>query len=809
MARVLPRDPTVRQTTPTVSPKSAVVELPVTRVRKGERLRFVSIALLLGGLFSAELPHRTPGSVPVQALCVLLIGLMLWRQLASNSRQRAVVLGAGCALCLIPVPVWAASLGVLILFSRAERAADSELSIVIQRVTALLLCFTVFAQAQQSLWLYQPINEMYARLRWSLGGLVGGEAREGFSMAPQGPMMVALFVALIGVTSYKAPIWQRACVLLAMVGGLALSIALNTGLVAWACAALVLLVAPLPTEPSPSDQVGAIRRRGIVSCVAVCLASIIALFGVLGGTRPALSPVVGVVQGGLKTLTLPPSYLTVVREDADFSGLQLLLPEYGLRYQELPARFTRASLQGIGVLFVINPTVQFSADEIAAVDEFVNHGGALLVLGDHTDIGGLRGPVNQLIHGTDISLNYDSAIPVDSEMEWFDSIQTPSQSFLTSANNGDIGICVGASLTVGSHAQPIVGADQGFSDRGNPKFGLSHLGNMQYDQGERIGGLVLAAEQRVGDGVVQVWGDTTGFQNSCLSLTHESIGRIFKHLREERPYRMPYPQVAVGVLLLCFGLILWTPPTARWALVAAIVCGVSAMTSARSADARSRPTQIRASAVFDTSAIPDVPRPGPDGTINRFTDAFSMRREVLTAQDDFEHALQLRPSHFVIMGPTMPYSQKQANELVAYVRDGGHLLLFAGHDSRDALLPILRSFDLDISSDPFGTAHNSRIISETWRKYVLGNAKRTYAKPSDGAVATAYDADLSFLESYPVIASGAETLVECWGRPIAVRKQLGKGSVSLVGDSRFATGKNLGRSQPNVPDLRFIVKLMD
>ena len=183
---------------------------------------------------------------------------------------------------------------------------------------------------------------------------------------------------------------------------------------------------------------------------------------------------------------------------------------------------------------------------------------------------------------------------------------------------------------------------------------------------------------------------------------------------------------------------------------------------------------------------------------------------MLLASDRFATVRQSRPVTWTIVAPVIPYTAAEARQLGDYVREGGHLILIAGTPHRHALSRVLREFGIDLGPDPFGAAHNSRLVVQGWRRFVLG----TDAPPKQSRVATgdprrSYDAEISFVESYPVVAGRAESLVTCWGRPLAVRQRHGRGTVILIGDSRFVTQQNLGKERPNAVNLRFLLRCLE
>jgi len=318
---------------------------------------------------------------------------------------------------------------------------------------------------------------------------------------------------------------------------------------------------------------------------------------------------------------------------------------------------------------------------------------------------------------------------------------------------------------------------------------------------------VLVAEQAVGKGVVQVWGDTTGFQAPVLTSTHEGIVKIFNDLRHRRP--LPINHQALGWFIFCLAvmapLALARVPAVALCLSAAflgisVLCGIVATQ-------RYSVEQRYADGVLETSALPRYPAAGGENLVGRLSDGALSDRIMVTESGDISHTLKLKPKVIVIISPVRPYSPSEVSQLMSYMKAGGKILVTAGYEARTALKGFLGGLDIDIAPDPYGSSHNSRLWA--WRDYVLDPAlAKVHPKEADPTKGSPYDAEISFAESYPLVAPGADVIATCWGRPLIVRRQVGNGMVTVVGDARFLTGKVLGTLSANVTNLRLVAKLL-
>jgi hypothetical protein len=141
------------------------------------------------------------------------------------------------------------------------------------------------------------------------------------------------------------------------------------------------------------------------------------------------------------------------------------------------------------------------------VVDFVNAGGTLIVLGDHTDVFGLMEGFNSLLDVFGIEFQFDSAYPA--RQGWRGCAVPSSDAVAWRWERDHCGVAIGALLKLGGNARPLVTGRYAHSDHGFRANAVgSFLGNYRYDAGEQVGDLALAAVCSSGSGRVIVWGDT-------------------------------------------------------------------------------------------------------------------------------------------------------------------------------------------------------------------------------------------------------------------------------------------------------------
>lgn len=577
----------------------------------------------------------------------------------------------------------------------------------------------------------------------------------------------------------------------------------------WYGWALVFAMWMTPVRLCASPQGGWRRVVGATTCGLLALALLGSMLH--SSVSISASPRVGVVEGGLKSLAIPPAAPIQAPQEAQFGNLLQVLPLYGIEATQVPISQLESALKRLHVLVVINPTQSFTAVQQRAIESFVRQGGALLVLGDHTDIGGIMQPINQLLHFTHIRLRFDSAIPLDAQWQWKNCLRGGWHPVFYGRTNTDFGISIGASLTVGAHAHPLVVADRAFSDEGRPWYGISRLGNMQHDpQTEPFGGLVLVAEQRHGQGVVQVWGDTSGFQDGSLTENHAFVAALLDYLARfrARPTSRWFVVSAVLLLTVLAIALLRELPLATAILMISFTLSVHGVGWVATQLWSARPRlQENRFALLDRSHGAYYPQSDTETRMDTFAETFQRAGLPLLEMRAFGQGIHLRPHWWVIVSPTKLYTASEARALELYVHSGGNLLIIAGAPQATALHSLLQRFGMAITHTPVGAAHNARIVHREVRTAVIGRQAVSSDLPTQAAP---YDAELSFKESYAIRGDSATIpLVQCWGHTLAQYKRFGRGRIVLIGDSRFALDENLGqREVRNEAAIRFLLAVL-
>lgn len=500
------------------------------------------------------------------------------------------------------------------------------------------------------------------------------------------------------------------------------------------------------------------------------------------------------------------------------AGMFGLLPDYlrALDYNvTVDSLLTAEKLQNAHVFAMINLHRMLGKEEKQTITRFVENGGALLVLGDHTGLGEMMPPLNDLLRDTGIQFNFDSAHYLkDGWNHAFELMPHPINA--TVENEDDVGISVGASLQLSPFkAWPVITAKYGFSDFGNwLNKQNAHLGDRSYNPGELLGDIVLVAAGKWGKGKVLVFGDTSSLQNGALARAFTFVDGMLRWLAASKDENLILQRnenlegllsrnekssyilgdirsslrTVIGVLLLLAITILLLRFVRRHKNMALVMMAFGGLvlgflfTSVLAASHKHQTAPSGQVAYIDMSHLERFQIYGDDGVWSLLYTL--MRSDYLPFVHQRFSLPALKVSKvFVKIAPAKPLSDNERRLIDAYLQQGGLVVWAAGYEEKEGSGEFLRRYDLDLDNVPLGPV------------------------PKDQT-----DRGLYFNKAWPIIftdSSHVEVLCTAWGYPVIIAKKIGKGRLVLIGDSEFLLARNLeGASRPREENLRFIESLV-
>jgi len=482
------------------------------------------------------------------------------------------------------------------------------------------------------------------------------------------------------------------------------------------------------------------------------------------------------------------------------AGLYGMLPEF---VASLGGRFERSSelsqedLDDADVLLLIHPVHPWPNDRLERIWSFVKGGGSLLVLAETMiQEDELASSFNQVLKRTGMQVRFDAAISMP--WEWQQAIPAMSHPAVTGIGDrrNRFGMVAGPSIHARWPARPILVGRCGWSDPGQDSV---MTGVYRYDAGERLGDLVLAAEQRCGRGTVVVLADTSSFSNQGNANCYVFTGRLLAYLAG----RAGNPQAAwrqVLGFLGCLALLgLLTAPCAT---------GIMPVPPA--------PTRVAAVALALTLALagsrtfthlsmrvlPDGRQHSPYNNV-AYIDASHMEAYsnsgwgfdgiaglVLTLMRNGYQPFLLpeltterleRAGMFISIAPARPFSLAEQAAVRRFVEGGGIFISMVGADRVGPSQSLLDQFELAVPRSPVRPGEEDR------EPRPMGNILTLY-RPQG----VDYDASVLFYTAWPVECEGRDELVRGLDDlPVIALRRVGEGKVVLIGDTAFAMNKNL------------------
>jgi hypothetical protein len=355
-----------------------------------------------------------------------------------------------------------------------------------------------------------------------------------------------------------------------------------------------------------------------------------------------------------------------------------------------PGWIQSAAFADMGIMVFINPTVKLAPEQAADLRRFVEAGGGLLVLGDHTNIGGSMEPLNTILSFTGIRFNFDSAVPL--RERWRGCLEIRPHP--VTAGLGDdllLQLAVGASLRIERPAFPVVVGRYGFADRGDSLNAgpAAFLGNLVQNRGEQVGDVVLVAGERVGRGRVLVFGDTSPFQNAALFLSQRLVANAVAWLAcpdggQELPAR--------GASAL--------PPPEERVRFSDVIAEV---------DFSLRPRASLAS--FKGTSLGGL--------------ANCLARAGIQAQPALSRSAWTERAAFLfLVGPTR-LGRRDVARLLAYMNGGGNLILCQGWAEAQPCASLAARLGFRIANIPLGSGDGIVVHKDAWALSCIGDAPDT------------------------------------------------------------------------------------
>lgn len=478
-------------------------------------------------------------------------------------------------------------------------------------------------------------------------------------------------------------------------------------------------------------------------------------------------------------------------------GMYGMLPHYlralGCRKVRLVRKVTDGILRQTDVLLIFTPMRMPTMEEVRKVARFVRQGGGLAVFSDHTDLEGIMARLNRWLKPFNASIPFDSAMYLYSdELPCFELRPHP---VTVGLDVSEVRIAIGSSVRIRPPLRPIVLFRMGFSDIGDYRNKeRAFMGNETPDLTERIGDIVLVAVGRSGRGKVAVFGDTTPFQNSLHPESWRFIARLINWLANSRdPLPMLIAESRWGavlavITLLFLALPLTTPKTLSLAALMGLTVHYGTAWQAQKVQQGQWQRVPNAVAIdfchANDFSVARITEKGTDGlTINLMRRGFL---PFLTREGETLQPLQRLPKRLVLIEPLMPIPKREADEILRWLQEGGKAMVFFSPTGGRNLRYLLQPLGVSVDAIPLGQ----------------GGASETGMQLPKPYLADAWALQLN--------SDKHTVLVRKDGFPVATFASIGKGSLILFADPRWALNQSLEsfyqHDEANVQFFKALVK---
>ncbi|MCA8959382.1 MAG: hypothetical protein KDC38_02665 [Planctomycetes bacterium] len=354
--------------------------------------------------------------------------------------------------------------------------------------------------------------------------------------------------------------------------------------------------------------------------------------------------------------------------------------------------YTPDVLADVDVLIVKTATAPFHDEEISTIRDFVERGGGLFVIGDHTNLLGMSTNLNRLSEQFGMTFEFDACNRFEDgrALVWE---RLPWQTHAITQGIESLKFLTSATLDIPFDADKILIVRNAFSDPLDYSD-TSFFGDVAPDVEDDFGLHVVAAARKFGRGRVSLFGDSTVFSSFALMIGRrpdfllQSVEWLNRSNTSGSPVESSALFVAIGSLLLLLVLLARGEIPLGWfgrrlfpALFAGgiVATGICRLHTAV-AYPDPRPRSPLPSVAFVTSecsfALPAPIHESPVPGDHAFDVCFvwTQRLGFLPRTRPLESALE--SDAVVVIHPTPDFATEHGAQLESFVRHGGRAAVF-------------------------------------------------------------------------------------------------------------------------------------
>ncbi|MBN2492784.1 MAG: hypothetical protein JXQ29_18190 [Planctomycetes bacterium] len=437
---------------------------------------------------------------------------------------------------------------------------------------------------------------------------------------------------------------------------------------------------------------------------------------------------------------------------------------------------------------------------------------------------------NQLLAPTAMSVRFDSAtFAIGGWLHSYEALSHPTTIGIPDDRN-QFGAVIGASVEARLPARPLLVGKWGWNDPGEETAGEAMMGNGAYDADDKLGDIVLAAEQRLGKGVVIAFGDTSSFTNGITMGAHDYTARLFGYLANGAggPGSAGRQLLASLLTLLLVAALCLARPV--WLAAIALVLGLSLAASEtasyRAGESLPDGRRVAGSQPNNLAYIDTTHLERAVGESWRMEGLMGIRLNLMRSGflvldlNEFTARRLERAGLLLCVAPARAFTPAERAAVRSFVAGGGIFILTASYPDAEPSRELLADFGFEIGlTDP----------RDPREPLPMGHFKSDYLNLGD------YVTFVRFHEAWPVACLAADAPPAGWrqrermeeptfrrtghwyagkvlaaavpwlqpttaarvvangigGHPVVLLREFGHGKVAVVGDTGFAMNKNL------------------
>ncbi len=452
---------------------------------------------------------------------------------------------------------------------------------------------------------------------------------------------------------------------------------------------------------------------------------------------------------------------------------------------------SKQDIEDADILILLYPDEFWVDGQLERIWNFVRAGGSLLVLGEHTtrDSHG-NNRFNEVLAPSAMQVRFDSAkFEIGGWLQSYQALSHPITLGIPDDYN-QFGVVIGASVQADWPARPILIGKWGWTDFGDEGNDRAMLGNYCYDSGEKLGDIILVAEQQIGAGKLMAFGDTSTMTNGINVNVHLFTSRLLGYLANgaDNPQSTWRGLIALIVVLLL--LILLKLRGNEWHLIivsiviatSLFVCTKISYQSAEVLpDGRNKsPNNL---AYIDSSHIGNYSmetwrKDGIGGL-----EMTLMRNGYLTLTlPEFDPERIKQAGLLVSIAPSRKFSRSERTTIREFVKNGGIFICMVGYPERRGSELLLSEFGFHVGEAPLD------LDKQIQEPLPMGYFKSPFLRNKEQMVYT------RFHSAWPVQCSDPKANVIVYGYnnlPVIIMRPFGNGKIVVIGDTNFALNKNL------------------